>query len=846
MSTEERNPDLVLDQILSEIRDEPIDPAVLESAAARVRTGLGQAAGVSLRVCADYRNLIPAWLDGSLPEARRLLVEDHTRECPACRKAFQAARAPKPVAIAAPKRSAFRERWAAWAMAAALLLAAGLGGLWLWNRYGGVPEGTRATLQTVDGTLVRAAADAPPVAPGAAFGERETFRTAKGSTAVVRLRDGSLVELAERTELSVSERREGATINLAGGRIIVQAAKQRSRHLYVATEDCTVSVTGTVFSVNHGVKGSRVAVIEGEVRVTQGNQTKVLRPGEQTSTSADLEPVAVRDEFAWSRNADTYFALLKEFSVLRGKLEAIPAPGLRYSSRLLDFVPEGTVFYAAVPNFGPNLAEGHRLFREQIQQSAVLRQWWKAQTKPGGGEPPLEEMIARLRSFSDYLGREIVLASAPNAKGEHQTPLVMAEVARGGFRAFLETEMAKTKGGAPVAIVEDAAQLPLSAGNGKRLFVLLRSGVVAASIDPAQLRKAAALIDRPGSGAFSKSPFRARIEEAYRAGAGWLFSADLQPMLAARRADETLRRAGVEGPRYLVVERKEVAGKTTNSAALTFAGARNGIASWLASPAPNRALDFVSPEASFAVGAVAKAPAQMLDDLMAMFSASNRDLPSRLHGFETLTGVGLRTDLAARLGGEMAFAVDGPLLPKPSWKLVLEVSDPAGLQAAIEKLTAVAGGQLRMEKLLVGGQTFYSLRGPQAGQEAHYVFSNGFLVAAPDRTLLTRALEVRQSGDSLPRSAKFIALLPRDSHVNFSGVLYYNAGAAGEVLSGLLPGGEKLSPEQRRAAATFAATPAAVVAYGEGDRIRVAAAGSGLFGWQPEHLLLAPKFRHPK
>ena len=67
----ENNPmDTALEQAVTEIRDETIDDAVIEAAAARVWVRLAGASEHHIRGCADFQSLIPEYRAGRLTAAR--------------------------------------------------------------------------------------------------------------------------------------------------------------------------------------------------------------------------------------------------------------------------------------------------------------------------------------------------------------------------------------------------------------------------------------------------------------------------------------------------------------------------------------------------------------------------------------------------------------------------------------------------------------------------------------------------------------------------------------------------------------------------------------------------------
>ena len=851
-----------LDDAIAAVRDDVPPAGAADAAAERAweRIAPAQRAMVSpaeaITGCADVRALLPAHRRGELSAPRALLVEDHLRDCVACRKAFlQPARghlALLPWRASTADMPPAPRRLKPYALAASVLLAAVASAWGVHEAFFGVPAGSRAAVQSVSGGLQRVAAESARLAPGAEIGEGEPVRTGGGSRAVLRLSDGSLVEMGERAELTVTARGHDMTVHLARGQIIVQAAKRRTGHLRVASGDCTVSVTGTVFSVNNGLKGSRVSVFEGSVRVANTGDEQVLASGDQWASSAAMETVPLREEIGWSADVDRHLALLSEMKVLRERLRTVPTPGLRYESRLLGLVPEEAVLFASAPNYGQSLAEAYRLFQERLQESPVLRDWWAHADPARHGGPDLGAVIEKVRGFSGFLGDEIVLAAVDTGSPRRIVPLVLAEIRNPGLREFLEEELARLPREGdrhPVTIVDEGEVPSPDAREG--LFILLRHGMMAVAVDGADLARLAARLDEaqaaPG---LDRTPFGARIAEAYGDGVGLLFAADLQRISARmaaggpdERRDRALHNAGIDGLRYLVFERKQMGEAVRTEALLAFDGAPRGIASWLAAPAPMGALDFVSPSAQVAAAFVAKSPALIFDDLVSLGApGANSDLAS----LESKLDLHVREDLAETLGGEFALALDGPMLPTPAWKLVVEVVDPARLQSSLEVLVRRASEEaaragrpaLVLESEDAGGQTYHVIRGAGLPVELHYAFAEGYAVAAPSRALVMRALQARASGDTLARSSSFRALFTPDRDVNVSGLVYENLGPLVRALLDA-PGTGALSADQRRSIDALArdARPAILCAYGEPSALRVAGLG-GVFDFDTADLAL--------
>jgi uncharacterized protein (TIGR03435 family) len=174
-----------------------------------------------------------------------------------------------------------------------------------------------AVVETSDGSLFRiSGGGTSPLEADERLAFGDTVRTNGGQGGTFVLADGSRVEMRSQSELALERADDGVRIRLTKGGIIVNAAKQRSGHLSVQTKDVTVSVAGTVFFVDAKETGSRVAVIEGEVRVQRGATENTLLPGQQFVTNPQMLAAPVIEEVAWSHNAQAHVALLQQTEVV--------------------------------------------------------------------------------------------------------------------------------------------------------------------------------------------------------------------------------------------------------------------------------------------------------------------------------------------------------------------------------------------------------------------------------------------------------------------------------------------------------------------------------------------------
>ncbi|HEY1308254.1 MAG TPA: FecR domain-containing protein [Vicinamibacterales bacterium] len=760
-----------LERALQEMKEEDVDPGTLEAARVRVWEQVTNA-GIATqetplrrsgRPCAEFQPDFHAYLANELRGSRRILVDDHLSRCPGCRARIADMKGETSI-VAMPRRSS--SRWVQWgglAAAAAVLFAA----LYLGRDSIDAmmaPGGPRATVVSADGGLYRLPSGS--LAAGAAIGEHESVRTGPGARAMLRLTDGSTVDVNERTELFVTAAWSGQAIHLQRGDIIVKAAKQRRGHLRVLTRDSIASVKGTVFAVSAGMGGSVVSVVEGSVAVNQPGREVVLSPGQQAaSVPALASPIAAA--ISWSPDAERYLELLGSFVKIERELANFPAD-LRNSSALLSYLPAGAVVYGAVPNPGVTIGRALSLAEDQAAQNATFGAWWNSEA---GRQ--LREMTDRVQSVNPLLGDEIVFCASISALRE-PVPVVMARVKSGG-RAELASALEK--------LFTATGESPAAYSVSEELMV----------VSDSQPHLTWALA-RLGQGA--SSPFAAAIGERYRRGVGWLIGMDAPPLVAMASKDDAppIELTGMIGMKYLFFEQRAPAGAVENEVTLAFQGTRTGMGSWLADSGSGGAAEYLPADALLAGYVSTREPVQLFEEFTAQITRSNPDFAGGLASLDEKLGVGFVQNLTAALGTEAAFAVTGLSTSGPTWVMASVTYNPAAIDSSLQKLVETFNAELGpaeqdkrivLEQTTAGGRIWNTMKPRGLPLGITWTYDQGYMVAGSDRAVAERAIATRNGGSQLVWSPEFLGQLPWSAGLHPSGFAWLNAKGALGILSAL-------------------------------------------------------------
>src|SRR5215469_16846100 len=535
---------------------------------------------------------------------------------------------------------------------------------------------------------------------------------------------------------------------------------------------------------------------------------------------------------AWSNDLNKYPGLLPEFTHLLDKLQHnVQFPPPRVDSRILRLLPESTVFYAAFPNYGDASHHALDIFHRELEESSVLRDWWQ-HLDPAGAKN-FEDFAQKFYLLSQYLGDEIVISGSP--KGKEPSLLFIAEVRKPGLKPFLEQMIAQLPPTPKPALrILDPEQLAFAKDvPQEQPIVLVRPDFVIASGDVATLRSFNARLAQHGADAMASTAFGQRIAGAYQGGVNIVGAADLHAILKVipesdqpKEKQIAFERSGFSDMKYLVWQRKTVAGQDISQSELSFNGPRHGAAAWLAPPRQLGSLDFVSPKAIFALSMALENPGRIFDDIQELASASaSASKPNPLimaAPMAQMLGINLKDDLLSLLAGELAVELDSTT-PEPAWRLILGINDPAHFQKTLTKLFAAAN--LEPRRFEERGIPCYSLSVPSSakGTEISYAFVDNYLVAASSREALTEAVDLHQRGGSLRKSQAFLSARPAGYTSEISGLLYEDPTALMTMSLG------QAAPEVRESLARVLEekSPLVVYAYGDKDAIRTATSSSG-------------------
>jgi type II secretory pathway pseudopilin PulG len=489
-----------------------------------------------------------------------------------------------------------------------------------------------------------------------------------------------------------------------------------------------------------------------------------------------------KPEVALQKQIDKYPGLVNEFGRLFLRMQhEVTFPQERSQSNLLPLLSPSTTYFIALPNYGESAHEALEIFRDELKQNSMLRNWWHSD-EMAKTAPDIEDFFERFYLLSQFLGDEIVLSGSTGEQTEK--PVLLAEVRKSGLRELLLRMSAESgKKSKFNFLVIDPHELTLVKSLAKLpdLMILVRPDFVIAAPDIASVRKYDALLTAANK-QFPSTPFGQRILQSYQGGVSVVGAADVHSIASqyheseVKKNQQILEQTGFNDVKYLVWDRKSSGLSGVSETELSFIGPRHGAAAWLAPPAKLGSLDFVSPKSPLVLSLALKNLGDVFEDVKQFSTYSNPNAFAMLPDMERAMQINLKDDLLSQLQGEITFELQN-IEKEPTWDIILRVKDQEHLQRTFDKLLASAPVQARNSE--ESGVLYRSLLLPAKEKpfQVTYAFVDGYLVFASSQDTAAQAFALRKSGDGLGSSKLLSATLPSGYSPEVSALLYENATA---------------------------------------------------------------------
>lgn len=814
--------------------------------------------------CHELENYLPDYWEGELDEPRTAELMAHIEACEACRAEFKAyeeqdrqlrqyygvklekvLRAPNPVAGSAAEaivgvEAAPRSR-TVWLMAAAaMLLVAAVGSIFVYRRYVPMGDATIATIGEIRGRVsiatggkfVSAMANMP-------VRQGERVKIAAGGYLSLKLPDGNTIELREGTQAKLLEYSNRIEVAMNRGHVLSHLTIKPEKKFTVRTAHLTATAVGTVFDVEEGMDRSIVRVAEGIVLVVCGGEETLVHAGEVFNSRPDAITAPLARATTWSRLQENFETVNPESDgreqamplvvqaseIVRATPSAPPAappepvrgPDSPIVDDLVDLLPVDTGYFLDIRDWRGIRSEFKSSDYKKLFDEPNIQEWWNTVHGKDMVDGFVEEMhLLEILDIAKLVDGQLVmgvtqegqfLLVADCMEHEQEVGELVQKImgAAGGEASDLDAQDSLQPGESKDLIAdllrEQARQDSEQAENELRGHVHIGRGRLIVSSSPELADQTLDRVLKGEPSGFSQTDFYRKVKYTAR-NARFMMAADLAALMdrIAAESDEReinhLRFLGAQGLDYLLISPNFVSRGMSQAARIGFRGKRSGAVNWLGEPAPMRGLDFFSPDIHIFASAIVRSPRQMFFDYLLLLEMNGEtEEAERAREF-----FDAHEPFFDAFGGEIAIGVDSPILPVPNVKIALEVTDPSGfadhLTAFIDGMLAEieqAGRLAFMEENEHKGYTIRTLVIDGEAFEPSYAFVEDYLVLGPGEQFVRDSIDVYVSGRSIAHDPRLTKLMPGHTQLNMSILVYQDIARSIPDLVQKLPGYSELS-----------------------------------------------------